>query len=82
MASLQDRLDKAFGALAPSTGHQPIWRPTTEQVFKVGGPADAGNSTDEDEEYQEKQRRETLPGLAQELAEEDVPDEEGFRCVK
>ena len=79
MADLQSRLDKAFGALdALGSSQQPAWRPAERQVFRSGAPRD-GNSSDE--EYEERQRRESVPGLAQSLVEEDTPDAEGFRCA-
>lgn len=60
MANLQERLDKAFGALNPITD-QPAWKPSAQQIFRSGIPRDdAGASSDE--EYEEKQRRESVPG--------------------
>jgi hypothetical protein len=88
MASLQERLDAAFGSLAtglPSSSEtaqeasRSAWKPSAQQVFR-SGPIDDANSSD-DEEYEEKRRREALPGLAISLLEEDLPDQEGFRCV-
>ncbi|KAI3438062.1 hypothetical protein D9Q98_000505 [Chlorella vulgaris] len=86
MASLQERLDAAFGSLAtglPSSSEtaqeasRSAWKPSAQQVFR-SGPIDDANSSD-DEEYEEKRRREALPGLAISLLEEDLPDQEGFR---
>lgn len=76
MAGLQQRLDAAFGALGGG-GEAPAWKPSQQQIFRSGAPVNGGNSSDE--EYEERQRRETMPGLAQSLVEEDAPDAEGFR---
>jgi len=60
MASLQDRLEKAFGALT-RPDDQPAWKPSQQQIFRSGaGVADADGSSDE--EYRERQRREAVPG--------------------
>ena len=60
MATLQDRLQKAFGALGEGQ-EAPAWRPASTTVFRAGGRAeDAGNSSEE--EYEERQRREAVPG--------------------
>ncbi|KAI7835900.1 hypothetical protein COHA_010203 [Chlorella ohadii] len=76
MAGLQQRLDAAFGALGAGA-EAPAWKPSQQQIFRSGAPVNDGNSSDE--EYEERQRRETVPGLAQSLVEEDAPDAEGFR---
>ena len=58
--SLQSRLDNVFGALV-KPGEQQQWKPSTEQVFRVGGPiADQDGSSDE--EFEERARREVVPG--------------------
>ncbi|KAL4452163.1 hypothetical protein ABPG75_007825 [Micractinium tetrahymenae] len=77
MASLQDRLQAVFGALGSASDTAAAWKPAQQQVFRSGAVDDNGNSSDE--EYEERQRRETVPGLAQALVDEDEPDEEGFR---
>ena len=59
MAGLQERLDAAFGALGGG-GDAPSWKPAQQQVFRSGAPVRDGNSSDE--EYEERQRRETMPG--------------------
>lgn len=59
MAGLQQRLDAAFGALGGG-GEAPAWKPSQQQIFRSGAPVNGGNSSDE--EYEERQRRETMPG--------------------
>ncbi|GAB4819088.1 hypothetical protein N2152v2_006134 [Parachlorella kessleri] len=73
----QSRLDNVFGALV-KPGEQQQWKPSTEQVFRAGGPI-ADQDASSDEEFEERARREVVPGLAMDLAAEDEPDEEGFR---
>lgn len=60
MASLQDRLQAVFGSLGPASDTSAAWKPAQQQVFRSGAIDDAGNSSDE--EYEERQRRETVPG--------------------
>ena len=60
MANLQERLDKAFGALNSITD-QPAWKPSAQQIFRSGAPPD-DVAASSDEEYEEKQRRESVPG--------------------
>lgn len=57
MASLQARLEATFGSLASS--QQPAWTPTEQQVFRAGAVQDRNSS---DEEWEEKTRREAVPG--------------------
>ena len=66
MEGLQARLDAAFGALTQPKQGQPAWRPSQEQVFRTGaGIQDDGASSDE--EYEEKMRRESVPGALSSL---------------
>ncbi len=62
MADLQNRLDAVFGALT-KPGEEQQWRPSTEQVFRVGAPIlDQAASSDEEAEFEERARREVVPG--------------------
>ena len=65
MANLQERLDKAFGALNSITD-QPAWKPSAQQIFRSGAPPD-DVAASSDEEYEEKQRRESVPGKCSRL---------------
>lgn len=60
--ALQSRLDQVFGQLSRGQ-EQPSWQPTTQPVFRVGAPiTDQGDSSDEEDEYKERARREVVPG--------------------
>jgi hypothetical protein len=64
MADLQNRLDAVFGGLA-KPGEEQQWRPSTEQVFRVGAPiVDHAPSSDEEAEFEERTRREVVPGAS------------------
>lgn len=76
MAGLQQRLDAAFGALAGG-GEAPAWKPSQQQIFRSGAPVNDGNSSDE--EYEERQRRETMPGVQD--VDEDWVDEGWASCM-
>lgn len=76
MSGLQARLDSVFGNLGTGPTSTPPWRPVQEHVFRIGSDLDDEMSSDEDEEYKERTRREVLLGT--ELANEDAPDEEGL----
>ena len=76
MSGLQARLDTVFGDLNRGNVSTPPWRPVQEHVFKLGSDLDLEMSSDGDEEYRERTRREVILGT--ELANEDAPDEEGF----
>lgn len=62
--ALQSRLNAVFGALSrPGEKDPGAWQPSTEQVFRTGSDgADREASSDEEAEYEERARREVVPG--------------------
>jgi hypothetical protein len=83
MASLQSRLNQVFGRLTSPTNDAPAWTPSQQNIFRAGAPVDstAAFESDDDEALEDAvfARRETMPGVAMDLTEEDAPDATGLR---
>ena len=64
MADLQSRLDAVFGGLKKTQDEEekPEWQPTKKSVFRGGALREGGDSSDEEREWQERQRKELVPG--------------------
>lgn len=81
MADLQSRLDAVFGGLKKpqDEAEKPEWQPTKKSVFRGGALREGGDSSDEEREWQERQRKELVPGLIRELVAEGEPDAGDFQ---
>lgn len=78
MTDLQSRLDTAFGTLrSREQSTVPEWRPNMMYVFRAGVDSGEDSSEDEEAEREERRRREVMPGMPMDFAEEDVPDASG-----